>query len=610
MCGIFGAINLNSFFEAGDYEKFVKLTDLVSYRGPDASGYVCFGTNEGTYGKRDKFDVFLGHRRLSIIDLSERGNQPFTDGSGLWIVYNGEVFNYIELREKLIKKGHLFKTKTDTEVVLKVYQEYGTEGFRHLNGMWAFAILDMNNRRVIISRDRFSIKPLFYTRTKNALFFSSEIKQLLPVVGQKKVNNEVFYKYLQQTLIDYNEQTFYKDIYKVKPKTNLIIDLTNGAHSEEFYWEYEKIEIDKKDIFSQFRELFIDSVKIRLRSDVNVGALLSGGLDSSAISVIADSLSNNSFRTFSIISNEKNVSEEKYIDILSSENNIKNQKLSFTNTDVLSNMDKVLFHQDEPFGGFSVIAQYTIFELIKKHTDIVVVLCGQGGDEILMGYLKYFFFYLQNLIKKNQYIKVLKELLASLFARTIVWQFRVNIAKRYMPSYMHTPSNYIKLKGELENTWECNNIRQRQIADIDKYSVPILAHFEDRNSTAHSLESRLPFLDHRLVNFLLNIDTDLKIKNGWTKYILRKAINELPQKIRWRRDKKGFDVPEDKWLRTDLKDEILNTFKNSTLDKLGIIDQKEFIAYYNQYLNNSKIIYSDDISKVFIAEKWAELNFD
>jgi asparagine synthase (glutamine-hydrolysing) len=315
-------------------------------------------------------------------------------------------------------------------------------------------------------------------------------------------------------------------------------------------------------------------------------------------------------RTFSIISNEKNVSEEKYIDILSLENNIKNQKLFFTDADVLSNVDKVLFHQDEPYGGFSVIAQYTIFELIKKNTDIIVVLCGQGGDEILLGYLKYFFFYLKILIKERRYVKVLQELLGSIFARTIVWQFRLNIAKRYMPYYMNTTNNYIKINGVLEENWQCNNIRQRQIEDIDKYSVPILTHFEDRNSSAHSLESRLPFLDHRLVNFLLSVNTALKIKNGWTKYILREAIHELPKRIRWRRDKKGFSVPDDNWLRVDLKEDILNTFKNSTLDKLGIIDQKKFIAYYNQFLNHSKTIYSNDISKVYIAEKWARLNFD
>jgi asparagine synthase (glutamine-hydrolysing) len=608
MCGIFSVVNFQDSFDEMDYHKFVESTNLVHYRGPDGFGFSSINTMT-KHEDTSKFNVFLGHRRLSIIDLSEDGRQPMKDNECI-IIYNGEIFNYLELRNELKNEGVVFKTQTDTEVILKIYQKYGSKSFYKLNGMWAFIILDLKSNKIIISRDRFSIKPLFFYKNKSKLYFASEIKQILPFLEQKSINFDIFYKYLQQTLIDYDEQTFFTDIYKVKPKTNLIIDLERKNISEESYWDYQAITIDRKDTFSKFRDLFIDSVKIRLRSDVNVGALLSGGLDSSAISVIADTLTNNSLRTFSIVSSEKNVSEEKFIDILSSERKISNQKLSFTNADMLSNIDKVLYHQDEPYGGFSVIAQYTIFELIKKNTDIVVVLSGQGGDEILMGYLKYFFFYLKNLKDNKHYLKVLQELLASLFAHTVIWQFKLNTAKRYMPSYMNKTSDYIRLSGEPENIWNNRDIRQRQIADIDKYSVPILAHFEDRNSAAHSLESRLPFLDHRLVNLLLSLDTDLKIKNGWTKYILRKAVYELPSEIRWRRDKQGFSVSEDKWLREDLKPEILTTFKNSTLDKFGIIDQNKFLEYYNQYLNHKSSIYSNDIAKVLIAEKWAKQYFN
>lgn len=603
MCGIFGAIKLSGRYGSADYERFVASTNMVIYRGPDSYGFYSVDSSTGVAGN-SVFNVFLGHRRLSIIDLSEDGRQPM-EIDDCTIIYNGEIFNYIELKEELRSEGIQFKTQTDTEVIIKIYRKYGSMGFSRLNGMWAFIILDRRTSKVIVSRDRFSIKPLFYYNSGKDVFFASEIKQILPFLEKKIINQDVFYKYLQQTLLDYDDQTFFDGIRKVKPKSNIIIELTTGKISEESYWDYELVPVDSKDPFQQFRELFIDSVRIRLRSDVNIGALLSGGLDSSAISVIADNLTGNKLRTFSIISAEKNFTEEKYIDILSREKKITNQKLTFTNDSVLSNLDNVIYHQDEPFGGFSVIAQYNIFELIKKHTDIVVVLSGQGGDELLMGYLKFYFFYLKDLFRTGKYLQTFQEFFGSLISRTVLWQFKLNMAKRYIPSYMNHTSNYIKVSGILENIWDTSDIKRRQITDIDKYSVPVLAHFEDRNSTAHSLESRLPFLDHRLVNFVLSLNTELKIKNGWTKYVLRKSIKELPDRIRWRRDKQGFVVPEDKWLRIDLREEINRTFKNSVLDELGIIDQKKFLEYYESFLNGNRTIYCNDIAKVYIAEKWA-----
>ncbi|NOU16868.1 MAG: asparagine synthase (glutamine-hydrolyzing) [Bacteroidales bacterium] len=608
MCGIFSAINLKSSFSTNDYDIFKKSTNIIDYRGPDACGLLTINSENKQFDS-ENYNIFLGHRRLSIIDLSVEGNQPMIDNDYI-IIFNGEIFNYVELRTQLQSEGIIFKTKTDTEVILKIYQKYGSKGFYKFNGMWAFIIIDLKEQKIIVSRDRFSIKPLYFYENENQIYFASEIKQLLPFLNQKSINNDVFYKYLQQSVLDYNNETFFKDILKVKPKTNLIINLKNGLINEEQYWDYENVDFDIKNVFEQFKELFTDSINIRLRSDVNLGALLSGGLDSSAISLIANELSNNNLRTFSVVSNDRKASEEHFINILSVEKNIKNEKLIFTNDDVLKNIDKVIFHQDEPFGGFSVIAQYLIFERIKKQTDITVVLCGQGGDEIMLGYLKFFFFYLDQLKKQGKYYRMSKEILLSIFYRTVIWQFKLSSAKRYIPSLVNKKDSYITLNGELENTWQCDSMRDRQILDIDKYSVPILAHFEDRNSTANSLESRLPFLDHRLVNLLLSIDTELKIKNGWTKYILRKSINELPVEIRWRRDKKGFSVPEDKWLRKDLKHDILDIFSKSTLDELGIIDKKKFLNYYDLFLKGSNKISCDDISKVFIAEKWARKHFE
>lgn len=608
MCGIFVAINLNSFYNESEGSSFIKLTDSVDYRGPDASGYITLNTQTNSLDP-SSFNAFLGHRRLSIIDLSVAGNQPIQDNH-LWLVYNGEIFNYLELREELKQKGCTFKTKTDAEVIPKIYETLGEDGFSKLNGMWAFIIIDTKRNRIIASRDRFSIKPLYYLKKGASIYFASEIKQLVPLLEIKQINEDVMFRFFQQGLLDCDNETFFKDIYTVKPKTNLIVDLTTGNMEEKTYWDYEFEQFNgEKQAFERFRELLFDSVKIRLRSDVKVGSLLSGGLDSSTISLIADDLTRGNFESFSVIAHEKKYSEERFIDLLVRETKIKNKKLHLEPGAILSHMNEVIDHQDEPFGSFSIVAQYAILKKIKDETDITVVLSGQGGDEVLMGYLKYFFFSLEDLMKRGRPLSAVRQLLLSLFHRTVIWQFNISSAKRYIPFMASKKMDFIKLKGEPKSVWEFRSLRERQISDIDKYSVPVLARYEDRNSMAHSLETRLPFLDHRLVNFLLSLPEELKLKDGWTKYILRECLDELPKDIRWRRDKQGFVTPEEKWLREDLKPIIIETFKNSLLHELGIIDKDAFLKYYDDFLVGNPVTAPFDISRTFIAEFWARKFF-
>ncbi len=606
MCGIFGAINFNGFFDKSDYGKFVSLTDLVRYRGPDAAGYEVFNT-KGTGTNNDAFDIFLGHRRLSILDLSQAGNQPFTDENGLWIVYNGEIFNYIELRNELVQKGHTFKSNTDTEVILHVYKEYGETGFDKLNGMWAFAILDIPKRKLILSRDRFSIKPLYFISVNDKIYFASEIKQLLPLLEKKELNAHIMFSYLSQGLLDHNDQTFYQGIHKIKPKTNVVIQCETGKIEEKQYWDYHPEEqLSWADAVERFRELFIDSVKIRLRSDVKIGALLSGGLDSSAIAVVAHDLQHGNFETYSVVSEDKRYSEEKFINVLSKGKGIQNDKLYYKQNESLDAVEETLFHNDEPFGGFSIVAQYKIFEKIKKETDIVVVLSGQGGDETLMGYLKYFFFYLQELLKNGRVMRSFQQIFLSFMYGTVLTQFKYSDAKRYMPFLTkRSPPSFLNLENHYEPIWEVQSTMQRQRADVDKYSVPALTHYEDRNSMAHSLEVRLPFLDHRLVNFVLNLPAEMKIHKGWTKYILREAFYELPKEIRWRRDKQGFITPEEKWLKDDFKERISKVFTTkSALEELGMINAERFLKYYEKFISGDRTIAYMEISRVFIAELW------
>ncbi len=609
MCGIFGAVRLKGVFNEENWYQFKELTDMISYRGPDGSGYYSIDTHSGSEYDKQNFTIFFGHRRLSIIDLSSQGAQPMSKGN-LVITFNGEIYNYLELRTELKAKGCFFETNTDTEVILKLYETFGEKGFAKMNGMWAFSIYDKLNSKMILSRDRFSKKPIFYYQDEDHFYFSSEIKQLLPLVKEKAPNKTVLTSYLKQGVVDTSSESFFKDINRIEAKTNLTIDLNTGATQRYQYWDFERLS-PTSNTEEEFRFLLEDSVKLTMRSDVPVGCMLSGGLDSSSISVIAHKM-NPEIETFSVVSDDKKMSEEPFIDIVVNRIKMRNHKLNFDANHVIRNFDTVLKHQDEPFFNLSVLAGYSILKKIKDDTDIIVLLNGQGGDELLMGYLKYFFFYEKDLMNRGQYIKAAGLLLSAIYNRTILNQFNLGKAKRYLPGHLSKKSSYIHTNGvELVDTWSFRDMRHRQILDIDKFSIPGLCRYEDRNSMANSLEMRIPFLDYRLVSFCLNLRNDIKIQNGWTKYILRKVMTDLPNEIRYRRDKKGFSVPEESFLRNELKDDILSIKNYSVLHEMGIIDKDSFIHYYNDFLEG-KGHYTEftDITRVYIAEKWARNNFN
>jgi asparagine synthase (glutamine-hydrolysing) len=610
VCGIFGAINASGFFDGRDFDRFVTLTNLVAYRGPDDCGHVPLALKQPASGRERLFDVFLGNRRLSIIDLSSSGHQPMSDGDGLWITYNGEIFNYLELRRELEARGHTFRTGTDTEVILHVYREYGESGFDRLNGMWAFAIVDGQARKVVLSRDRFSIKPLYIFKAKGELYFGSEIKQLLPLLPTRELNASVMTAYLAQGLLDHDVETFFRGISRVPPGTNVIISLDSGAIEEKKYWCFQPpgaTSTSPKDLVEEFRALFFDSVRIRLRSDVKVGVLLSGGLDSSAVTTAVRQVGEEQLQTYSIVSEHEGYDERRFIDVMCKAG-VPNRKVTFHVGDVLDCVEQVLYYSDEPFAGFSVIAQYQLFAAIKNDSDVTVLLSGQGGDETLLGYLKFFFFQVQLLLNAGRYLDAMALLVGSALHRTAVTQFRMSEARRYMQHDRRGIWQTILRISERAPVWQCGDIRSRQIADISNYSVPALTHYEDRNSGAHSLEVRHPFLDHRLVNFVVNLPTELKIHQGWTKYILRAALPEMPAALRWRRDKQGFLVPEQLWLKRELAPVIRRRFQSSALAGLDILNDKDFLLYYDRFLTGNSIT-SSDIARVLIADIWAEKIF-
>jgi asparagine synthase (glutamine-hydrolysing) len=268
----------------------------------------------------------------------------------------------------------------------------------------------------------------------------------------------------------------------------------------------------------------------------------------------------------------------------------------------------VLYHNDEPFLGFHSLAQFQILEKIKHETDLVVILSGQGGDECLLGYSKFFFFYLQQLLRKGRIATAARLFFASLRQGTTLRQFRMGEAKRYLPGrrFMPTPA-FVRIRSDREPTGLGKDLRQRQMLDIDRYSVPVQTHFEDRNSMAHSLEMRTPFLDHRLVEMALNLPPSLKLREGWSKYVLREALPEIPSEIRWRRDKQGFLTPEELWIRNELKSEIKQMFSGSLLQAMGVIDDRKFLEHYEKFLGGSPTIGYGEISRLFLAERWARI---
>jgi asparagine synthase (glutamine-hydrolysing) len=506
-------------------------------------------------------------------------------------------------------KGHEFKTSTDTEVILHTYSEYGEQGFNRFNGMWAFAVADMPARRVVLSRDRFSIKPLYLLRVDGCIYFASEIKQLLPLLPERRLNREIMSAFLAQGLLDHSCETFFDGIVRAPSSTNIVISLDTGDVRESAYWGFHSISgiSSPHQAVEQFRELFLDSIKLRLRSDVKVGVLLSGGLDSSAIAVGCRKINGDHVETYSIVSEDGICDEHRFIDMLA-KTGLRNNKIVFRPADVVQDIDRVLEHSDEPFGGFSVMAQFKLFSAIKQHTDVTVLLSGQGGDEVLLGYLKFFFFHLKSLYRQHKYSQALFQLAASLWQRTVARQFTLSSARRYIRAMAPGLGRAIKSEHACVPVWECGDISSRQIADIEKYSVPALTHYEDRNSMAHSLEVRHPFLDHRLVEFLVSLPPEWKIRNGWTKHVLRQALPELPDAIRWRRDKQGFLTPEQQWLKRDLSGLIRTTFQNSQLAQAGILNDQQFVNCYEQFQRGAAISESD-IARAFIAERWMQRTF-
>ena len=542
MCGIAGIVRFNGSVQL---EQLKSMTDSIVHRGPDGEGHWI----------NDKKNVGFGHRRLSIIDLSEGGHQPMHFQDRFTITYNGEIYNYIELRKELEAEGIIFKTKCDTEVLLAMYAKKGSDCLDDLDGMFAFAIWDSEKHELFCARDRFGEKPFHYFLDETQFIFGSEMKEIWATGIKKSIQQDKLHQFVlpnKGNTQDELTETHFDGIKKLKNAHFLKIDRENKVTISK-YWSLDNIatnnEISLEEATDKYYRLFEESVRLRLRSDVPVGSSLSGGLDSSSIVCLIDQLKNKDqnqkvfsarFRNFE---KDEGVFIDKVVDSCSKVD-------AFTTypaeEDILAIMDKALLHQEEPFGSSSILAQWRVMELAKEN-NVTVLMDGQGADEYLAGYTPDTRVYINQLFfedrKKHhvEYERYMKQYghLHSFpkYEETETARMKLGRIKKQL---LGQPINYLTLKDRLNNM-------------LTSGSLQNLLRFADRNSMAHSLEVRLPFLSHKLVEFAFSLPDHFLLHEGWTKYIHRKALEPiLPYDICWRTDKIGYEPPQNKWMNNPL----------------------------------------------------------
>ena len=563
------------------------------HRGPD--------DHDALVERMGSWAVGLGHQRLSILDLTAAGHQPLTaPPHGSVIVYNGEVYNYLELRSELEAEGIVFASDTDTEVVAAAVGVWGIrDALTRFNGMWAFALLDRRNARLTLARDRLGIKPLYWSSTPSRLLFSSEIKALLAMSDARhRLDPGTLRAYLNQSLIDFSPDTLFTDIEQLPAGCFAELDLSGDTLEPRVqrYWEPPVLAgspESEEELAEDVAAIFRDAVRLRLRSDVPVGVLLSGGLDSSAIASMAlRSEEGAPLTLLAAVSSDRRFDESEHVrrvaDYLGRPAH--EVPIDLTPESAFELVETATWHNDAPLNSLSNIAHYKLMEAARD-LGVTVILSGQGADELLCGYKKYFAFYLQDLIRQGKPLAAGMAALSSAVQGTVIRQFNVREARRYLPSWTDRRQS---LAGPALATLpdvdlgfaRGMSMQDRQARDLTALSVPHLNHTEDRMSMAFSREIRLPFLDVRLVERLLPLDAGWKIRNGWTKYIFRKATESvLPRGTAWRKDKRGFTVPQSVWLRGRLRDRVLETFDASALIfQYGLVDRPALLATYRRYL--------------------------
>ncbi len=601
----------------------------LAHRGPDDTGYLACEL-KGSQRSHESRDIpeekiyhgyngllFLGHRRLSIIDLSEAGHQPMCNEDGsIWIIFNGEIYNYKELAESLVKKGHQFKSRTDTEVILHAYEEWGEECFNHFNGMWAFALWDKDKQELFCARDRFGIKPFYYYFDRRTFILASEIKAILQDRNVERLpNDDLVYDYLGYGCIDHSRETFFRNIWQLRGAHYLTLEIRKSDSLVPNVSRYWDLELGRREVQGdwkgEFLNLLEDSIRLHMRSDVPVGTCLSGGLDSSTIVCLARKLlGSNIHKTFSSCFDDEEYDERAFIEKVVETTGAENHCVFPQGEELFGEIENLIWHQDEPFGSTSVYAQWHVFKLASLNRT-KVILDGQGADELLAGYHPFLGYYLSELARTLQgrlfseeyrrirllyrysHFWIMSHVLVSLLPRP--WS-RI-LRRHYLASHAHwlKADRYSPIRVTPGRKF--NNVLFDQLYhSLMNVSLPGLLHYEDRNSMAHSIEARVPFLDYRLAEFIFSLPMHQLIRNGTTKVILREAMQGiLPEQVRTRRDKMGFVTPQDIWLRLILKDRVMEILKSRKFAERGYFDighsQRTFLDYCDGRIEAGPVIW-------------------
>jgi asparagine synthase (glutamine-hydrolysing) len=583
MCGICGVVALG---RPGERETAEAMARTLAHRGPDGAGSF---EAEG---------VALGFRRLAILDLSDAGMQPFASEDGrLRLVHNGEIYNYRELREELAARGHRFRTETDTEVLLAAYREWGERCVERFVGMWAFAVWDDEQGTLFASRDRFGIKPFYYRCDGGRLVFASEPKAFrADPETHLAANPRAVRDYLEQSYLDHTDETFFAGLLRLPPAHNLTFG-PEGLHVRR-YWALAPSGPPAEDPVAAVRAAFLDSVRLQLRSDVPIGTCLSGGLDSSAIvagvshllATAGDEAKQVGPRpqTFTAYFEDAGFDERPYAEAVVERTGAEPHWISFEAEELVNALPSIVETQDEPFGSTSMVAQWFVMREARR-AGRVVMLDGQGSDEIFAGYHGTFAPYFADLVTHGRLGALGRELAAY---RTLhgagAARLASLLARPFLPARMRwTARGRVRggtallardLRG-LAPTLERNGavfpdrLRRMLLLLLGERGLPELLRYEDRNSMAHSLEARVPFLDHRLVELVFSLEGRHLIDRGMTKSVLRRALGDLlPPVVRDRVDKLGFVTPEQRWLRGPLGELAADVFASQSFRERGWVD--------------------------------------
>lgn len=619
------------------------MNNVVKHRGPDDEGYYLWNPHQDAFLsgvdsvdkikmsslesiKETNFDkpiLAFGHRRLSIIDLSELGHQPMSY-DGFVLIFNGEIYNYIELRKELISLGQTFESSSDTEVLIKAYKHWGEKCVEYFDGMWSFALWDKSNKKLFCSRDRFGEKPFHYYYDGKSFVFGSEIKQVLSYGIPFKINEDLIYKFLKLGgFINRKSETYFENIYSLEQGKNIIIKINseNGLDFEILnYYDLKKKSI-KENSFTEtsnkLGEILTESVLLRLRSDVRIGSCLSGGLDSSSLVQIISDLNgskpeSNSLSTFSAMYDESpEVDERYYSDIVNETTKSRGVSVKPNSIDLINDFTKMIWHQEEPFPTLSIFASWTVMKEANK-AGVKVMFDGQGGDETLLGYSYHFVQYLQDLLENFKIIDFIK--MAFLISKNNNMNYhKVQIAvirktissrlnflkriKRRLTIEPHLNKTFVYQNKALTNDRDkVNNLNELELREFDLFLKDLLR-YEDRNSMAHSIETRLPFLSKAFVEYSISIPHRMRLNEGWSKAPLREFMkHSLSEKVIYRKNKLGFSVPQSLWIQE------LEPYIKSLLNE-KILSEKYFnIEWIRKNYSNPNE--TERIFKFLMIENW------